>query len=436
MSTHTLDETTRGRALIVSVLGALTLLALAATVFAVASQARSVSHQAEQSVRIIEDLRVVSIARAELSIASRISAVSPDQKEILESSIDNATNALGAVEANTDDETPSEIIAALAFYREAADAQGMLILDGEADADEALTAEVRTGAAFDELSGVMRTEQVAALERLRADNDLMNVIGTVATFFVAFVVPSAALYIFEALRRTPRRARALELDFENATATSQAMAAAVAKEAARLRTSLVTLPPGAHSDDLRRSVLRFEHVAALNGAVRTMHNVDLSVNSLAAEVVDGVDGDIGLHVQENSAPVVHGDRDQITLVLYELLHNAVVHGSAPVRLDVFTHGDVVSMTVSDHGRGLPDIVEDAIIHDNEYATRGNLLSGAYGFGLLAAREATESLGGQLRYHRSDVETSLIVELPVGHSAPVAKPAMSAQSERLDGLAAA
>ena len=411
----------RGRAFVISIVGALTLLALAATVFAVASQARSVSRQAEQSVRIIEDLRVVSIARAELSIASRISVISPDQTETLASTLANADAALTAVESNFDDRTPQDIRAEFVRYRAASDAQSALILGGEATDQQAIDAELATGEAFEVMSEVMRVEQVAALEQLRADNDLMNVISTVATFIVAFVVPSAALYIFEALRRIPRRARQIELELESVSTASQAMAAAVAKEASNLRTTLNSLPPEVDSDGLRRSVLRFEHVAALSGAVRSLHNVDVDVEQLCDEIIDSIGTPVALDVSYGEESTIYGDRDQVTLVIFELLHNATTHGRGPVRLEILTDKENVTVSVIDHGPGLPDMVEDAVIHDNEYATRGNLLSGAYGFGLLAAREATESLGGCLRYHRDSEATTLIVELPRSQSALPAAP---------------
>ncbi len=412
-----LNENARGRAFIISIVGGLTLLALAVTVFAVASQARSVSNQAEELVRVTEDLRGVSIARAQLSIAYRVDSVSgADQSQLLQAVIDNANEALDAVGANFDDRTSTETRAAFDNYREVAKAQESLILEQDFDQALADTAEAATGEAFNSLAQTLGREQLAARDQLRDDNDLMNVISTIATFVVAFVVPSAALYIFEALRRTPRRARQLEHEYENTQATSLAMAAAVAKEAAHLRKIIADVPALQSSDDLRRSVLRFEHVAALNGSVRTLHNVEVDLGQLAMDVTRTIGHNVAINTDQADDAVVIGDREQISLVLVELLHNAVTHGGNPVGIEIMTEDQLVVVTVSDRGPGLPEAIEDAIIHDNDYATRGNLLSGTYGFGLLAAREATESLGGILRYHRHDGETAMIVELPKSHFA--------------------
>jgi len=431
-----LNESTRGRAFAISIIGGLTLLALAATVFAVASQARSVSAQAEQSVQVTENLRAVSIARANLSIASRVAAVGPDQTEVLLTTLANADEALDEVEDNFDERTPSEVRTVFSDYRTAASSQSELILSGTATPEASLEAELATGTAFEALAIALRSERDAQLDGLRADNDLMNLISTIATFVVAFVVPSAALYIFEALRRTPRRARQLEHAYENTTATSLAMAAAVSKEASNLRKAIDRLPGEHHDHELLRSALRFEHVAALNGSVRALHNVEVDLRELALEVTRSIGHPVAISDSGAESAVVHGDNEQISLLMAELLQNAVTHGEMPVELEIQAEENQVIVTVSDQGPGLPEVIEDAIIHDNDYATRGNLLSGTYGFGLLAAREATESLGGQLRYHRQDGETSLIVELPKSHFATQVKPTDISLPAALEGRSAA
>lgn len=429
------NESTRGRAFVVSLVGGLTLLVLAITVFAVASQARSVSHQAEQSVRLVEARRVVSIARADLSIASVLSN-GTNRSEVLAATIANADAALDAVEADFDDQTSSEVRLAFAKYRDAANAQAEIVLADPIDAEAVIDGEIAAGEAFDSLSTVLQDEQVQAQERLSDDNDLMNMISTISTFVVAFVVPSAALYIFEALRRTPRRTRQLEHDHENTTATSLAMAGAVSKEAAHLRRIIEDVPELQNHAALRRSVLRFEHVAALNGSVRTLHNVEVDLGELAMEVTRSIGYPVAIDIDQANEAVVLGDYEQISLVMVELLHNAISHGTHPIGIEISTEDQLAIVIVTDSGPGLPEAIEDAIIHDNDYATRGNLLSGTYGFGLLAAREATESLGGVLRYHRHEGETAMIVELPKSHFANRAKQTDTSLPAALEGRSAA
>ena len=232
----------RGRSLVISAISGLTLLLLALTVFAVASQARSLSAQAEQSVQTVENLRVVSLARSEISIASRIVSAAPESTAVVDGAIENANAALNAVQANFDERTTEETLTAFEDFRTAVDHQAEIFNTVAADDAAFREAEVATGEAFSTLSDVMRGEQLAAIEGLEADNDLMNLIATISTFTVAFVVPSAALFVFQALRSAPRELRTLRLEHERLGRRSRAMATTVSKEAKELRTVLAKSP--------------------------------------------------------------------------------------------------------------------------------------------------------------------------------------------------
>ncbi len=417
-------DANRKRSLVISVVGAFTLLLLAGTVFAVAVQSRAVSGQAEQAVVIVESWRGVSIARAELSIASRVSAASPEQTEIISVSLDSAAEALDAVEATFDQRIPEPIQESFELYRSASDAQSALLSSGSVSDEDAVAAELRTGETFAQFSELMREEQAASLEQLRSDNDLMNFITMISTFIVAFVVPSAGLYVFSALRRTPRRARKIEQEFETISETSKAVATATAKEAAAMGAVLDAPDQPKHADQLRRSALRLEHLASLNGAVRSIHNVDVDVvarcTSIAnsPEIIDLDETPIIIESEDVSNLLIWTDDDQFSLAVFELVHNAVTHGTGPVRLAISSDADMVSISVIDHGPGLPGVVEDGVIYDTEFALRGNLMSSAYGFGLLAAREAVESLGGELTYLRDNDETTLTIDLPFAQGTPL------------------
>jgi signal transduction histidine kinase len=111
------------------------------------------------------------------------------------------------------------------------------------------------------------------------------------------------------------------------------------------------------------------------------------------------------------SPVL-ADRAQLDLVVAELVQNALTHGQGPVEIWVRNDASEVHLTVADSGAGLPDIVKDAVIHENAYALRGNLLSGSYGFGLIAAQRALASMSGSLKYDRQNGRTLFTASLPV------------------------
>ena len=83
-ATKTSSTKTSKRSFVISILGALALLLLALTIFAVASQSRTLSVQVEQAVQTGETLRVASIARAELSVASRVAEAAPNELLVIQ----------------------------------------------------------------------------------------------------------------------------------------------------------------------------------------------------------------------------------------------------------------------------------------------------------------------------------------------------------------
>ena len=146
------------------------------------------------------------------------------------------------------------------------DAQAELLTQGASDVAVMQAAEFDTGEAFTTLADALRGDQVVSFEELQGANDLMNVIATVSTFIVAFVVPSAGLFIFQALRTAPREHRRLQLEYDRLETRSQAMASTISSEAAELRSELATESATEKPAQISQSLLRFENIAAFNGA--------------------------------------------------------------------------------------------------------------------------------------------------------------------------
>ena len=400
----------RGRSLVISAISGLTLLLLALTVFAVASQARSLSAQAEQSVQTVENLRVVSLARSEISIASRIVSAAPESTAVVDGAIENANAALNAVQANFDERTTEETLTAFEDLRTGVDHQAEIFNTVAADDAAFREAEVATGEAFSTLSDVMRGEQLAAIEGLEADNDLMNLIATISTFTVAFVVPSAALFVFQALRSAPRELRTLRLEHERLGRRSRAMATTVSKEAKELRTVLAKSPMSISKDALARRLMRFEHIGVTNGAPTALRNEPTDVNNVLSKVVEQF-GASTVEYSPTPTPVTVADSRQLEIAVTELIANALEYGEAPHQVSVGSGPNEIEISVIDSGNGVPEATLNAIINEQEYALRQDALDGTFGYGLLAARQALEAMGGALRYERRDDKTVLLGTIP-------------------------
>jgi signal transduction histidine kinase len=407
------------RAFRVSLVGGITLLLLSLAVFAVAVQARSVSINAEDSIQTTENLRIASISRAELSIASRLAAGELAQVDVIDASIANSLDTLTLLGESLDAaEADAELTAAYDDFAGAATDQASLLRQEGSVSQDNVAAELRTGETFEAFAGLLRERQDAAITGLESSNDLMNLIGSLATFVVAFVVPSAALYVFESLRNVPRHTRELEFEADRVRNRVTAGAMAIQAETQTIRERLF----GYEDDDeaeseeaLRRSLLRLEHLATANGAMHRWRSEPVDVLAIAHEVRASVGERLIVVESDRKPPLAQGDSVEVALVLNELTRNSLQHGSHPISIRIGTVDDRVVASVIDVGDGLPEVVRTAIFEERDFALRNNLVSGRFGYGLYAARLAAESMHAELRYDRVDERTHISLLLPLASS---------------------
>ncbi|NNC80352.1 MAG: sensor histidine kinase [Acidimicrobiales bacterium] len=413
---------TRGRrsALFISMVGGIALFVLAVTVFTVAIQARRVSTEAESAVELIEDLRLVSVARSEMAIASQLQFVAPEQEELIIATLGNAADAQDAASERLDDHEIETVQRAFDRFAAAMESQTETISRTDASEQELIAVEQVTANTFDALSTELRARQEETVELLRNANDLMNTVGMISTFVVAFVVPSAALYVFEALRRTPRRMRELHLEVEQIHNRSQAIATAMQQELASMRLQLFSArvqDPESSDRQVKRSLLRLDHMATMNGAKQQLSFSSVEPVEISREVQERFAGEeVSLHVADKPAPMM-ADPVHVAFIVHELVSNAINHGGAPVRIVVSQHEDHIRIAVADEGeRGMPSVVDNAVFEEREYALRSNLASGRYGFGLIAARRSAQAMAGDLSHERIENRTVLTLALPAAIAA--------------------
>ena len=193
---------------------------------------------------------------------------------------------------------------------------------------------------------------------------------------------------------------------------------ALQQEVATLRLQL--FGASATSDDqrelnIRRSLQRLDNLALVNGAIHQWQNREIDLVAVAYEVRTSLPAEESFTIDAAAnMRTGTGDPLQVALIVHELVRNAFNHGARPVGVRIEDDGgSTVTLTVVDHGSGLTEVVESAVLLERDYALRNNLANGRFGFGLLAARLAAQSMGAQLRYSHEDDVTSMTLELPAG-----------------------
>lgn len=125
----------------------------------------------------------------------------------------------------------------------------------------------------------------------------------------------------------------------------------------------------------------------------------------------------GLEVHSHRAdglPSIQADRDRLLQILLNLGSNAVKYTPAggEIVMRAESRDDVIVLSVSDTGVGIPDEVGDQIFEPYyvvDPERRGTQPS--TGLGLFVTRRLVEAHGGTIRYHSTAVGTTFEVEMP-------------------------
>jgi signal transduction histidine kinase len=109
-------------------------------------------------------------------------------------------------------------------------------------------------------------------------------------------------------------------------------------------------------------------------------------------------GDVEIVIDEEVAALA--DRGHLTVVVENLLKNAVTHGSPPIHIEAGReNGGTVRLAVQDSGAGIPaDLLPNLF---------GRFIRGA-GLGLFIARHLVEANGGSVRYEHAEPRGARLV----------------------------
>lgn len=116
---------------------------------------------------------------------------------------------------------------------------------------------------------------------------------------------------------------------------------------------------------------------------------DVVSDAVRLSADDSVDIDVPADLYVVATP------HHLTTALQHLLDNAVLHGSAPVKVSAAVTGSLVKIEVRDHGPGIPEDALEEVFgrfrrHDDTILTRPGS-----GLGLYITRRLVEGMGGEL-----------------------------------------
>jgi signal transduction histidine kinase len=99
--------------------------------------------------------------------------------------------------------------------------------------------------------------------------------------------------------------------------------------------------------------------------------------------------------------------DGLRTALDELLENAAEHGGSPIEGSVRIRPDVVELSVTDHGTGIPEHERKVVAGDVDITQ----LTHGSGLGLWVAKTVADTHGGSLSFTETDDATTVTLSLP-------------------------
>lgn len=126
------------------------------------------------------------------------------------------------------------------------------------------------------------------------------------------------------------------------------------------------------------------------GAI-TASRTPVALREVAESVVAAAGAeDVDIAIDEDMSALA--DRGHLTVVVQNLLRNALDYGDAPVEIWARREADTLLLAVQDHGLGIPEDLVPRLF--------GRFVRGA-GLGLFIVRHLVEANGGSVRYERAE-----------------------------------
>ena len=415
-----------------------------ALIFSVAQQTRRITRSAEALHSADEALRVATTARAQLALGVIVA---------------NVDLTLGSNSSAQLEISRTETQAALALLQEAmSELESRRQLEGSL---HGAVAEFMTQSRAT-LALLQRNDPVAArdlaesqldkswtslqLELVRERDLLDNEVASsdaflawmrlLASFLVAFLVPTAVMLLFREFGRRQQRQNDLEGRLHAERALGKAREEFLANASHELRTPLTSIyglallleddpaivaAPSAselinmivsESADLSRMVDDLLTTARLDADALhyTFENVEV------AGEIDEVVGPLlrsGLDITVESVDAtIRVDRLRFRQILRNLISNARKYGGPNLSMIAEVSNGRFLISVCDDGAGIPAELEERLFQRFMHQGHQPLVLGCVGLGLSIVRALADGMGGSVQYVRANGLTKFVVVMPL------------------------
>jgi signal transduction histidine kinase len=432
------------RATSVTFIAGLALLAVFGMVFAIARGTQRITGDATALHSADEILRSVTVTRAQLTIAVHAGTVDAefgsDSSEVVAVAVVETTEAIADINQGMTEIQDLEAVGGLeqpvSRFVEAVDRTRSALVVGDYD-----LAETSNRTLVEPAHAKLVEELVFLRDRLRqsvdSSDELLGLVGTIAGFLVAVLIPTAVILVYRALMRRQARQALLENRLEAEQTVSRAREEFIANASHELRTPLTSITGLAllleehpvvrddqsiaeliglivtESADLRRMVEDMLTTARLDVGALSFEFDNVDACELITDLVDSMRAADGAVSIECESANVRCDPARLRQIMRNLLSNAGKYGGDGVSVRGSIEGRTYVFAVIDDGAGVPTEIEDQLFERFVHRGKESGSRGSVGLGLAIVRSLANGMGGSVNYRREDDRTHFIVRLPLG-----------------------
>lgn len=427
----------RDRALMAAFIVGITLLGLAAAIFAgtytgqrIGGLAARVQHL-EAAISSATHARIYIAQAVALSDDPRASLTTDAALEAARRSLERLTSEISSYQVLKPDQLPDLTRGLEALTTEATAAMNLV---RQEDSHPALT-RLSTGLdpSLEELLEQLGARQRADAAEVNSATKTLGNLTTAVRFLVVFAIPALAMTAYRWMMQRQRRKAEMEMRLAAERSINTAKDEFIANVSHELRTPLTGIVGFAQllqesalapqdREIVRTIVGESAELSRMVDDLLTAARVDADALSIELEEVDIVQqvqevaafmGLFGTHVRVECPPAkVHADPERLRQILRNLTVNARRYGGPNIRVVGREQGGRYLCAVVDDGSGIPSEVEERLF--SRFVHRGTtpLLKGSVGLGLAIVHELAHRMGCDVTYRRIRKETWFTVSIPV------------------------
>ncbi len=394
-------------ALTVTLITGLTLVLLSTAVFSLAATTRSLSSDAERLHTADESLRAATTVRAQLALAvhgARVdSRLGTNSSASVQGSVAEAKLALESFQRSTALLEDDNIIVLGDNFAASVAASSGSVLNATPE-DERNTLDSELDRSYQELIGALTDERQELLSAVEEADRRMGTLGNLASFVVAFLLPTSAIFIYRQLARRPRRQVELEHELELERRVQQDRTHA-------LRLGLRRFNDRVAAGDSSTIVGEAERFSVATALVYGQHTYDVARVELAASVTEiaAQCSTAERRCDASSDEVwVLIDQGGLRLAIDALIDDAFDRGATRIHLAGRDAPAAGKIDVLADGTPIPQmLIREAFLDPTELTEAGNHQLR----GLIFARTLLEGMGARIAYEQYDDHDKFEITLP-------------------------